>query len=89
MGGDQNIREIRTALEIAKGHNVKTCVYFGAETVAEVYPIIDLLDYFKIGPYIEKHGGLDSPTTNQRFYKVSEEGIVNQTHLFRKPKINT
>ena len=86
MGGDQNIKEIESALKIAKDHSLKTGVYFGAETVAEVQPIINLLDFFKIGSYMEKFGGLDSPTTNQRFFKVVGNEIINQTHLFRKPQ---
>lgn len=86
MGGDQNIKEIESALKIVKAHNLKTCVYFGAETVAEVQPIVHLLDFFKTGSYMAKFGGLNSPTTNQRFFKVVGSEIVNQTHLFRNPQ---
>ena len=32
--------------------------------------MLALLDYLKLGPYDERLGGLDSPTTNQRFYRV-------------------
>ena len=38
-------------------------------------------DYVKIGPYMEHYGPLNSPTTNQRLYKI--EGPVHKdiTHL--------
>ena len=32
--------------------------------------MLALLDYLKLGPYDERFGGLDSPTTNQRFYRI-------------------
>ena len=30
-------------------------------------------DYVKVGPYIEHFGPLNSPTTNQRLYKVTHD----------------
>ena len=34
------------------------------------------LDYIKVGPYIEKLGALNSPTTNQRFYVLKNGEII-------------
>ena len=39
-------------------------------------------DYIKLGPYIERLGGLGSPDTNQRYYKVEADRMVDMTHLF-------
>lgn len=36
--------------------------------------LLELLDYIKVGPYVESLGALDSPTTNQRLYQVIHEG---------------
>lgn len=32
---------------------------------------VRLFDYLKLGPYLERDGGLRSRTTNQRLYHVS------------------
>ena len=31
--------------------------------------IVDLADYYKIGPYIPERGPLNNPNTNQKFFK--------------------
>ena len=31
--------------------------------------LVNLLDYYKVGPYIPERGPLNKETTNQRFYK--------------------
>lgn len=46
---------------------------------------IEELQWLKIGDYKEDLGGLDSPTTNQKFFARSPLGFwENKTHLFRK-----
>ena len=45
---------------------------------------LEFFDYIKLGPYIEGKGGLDSPNTNQRFYKVENEQLVDWTYKFWK-----
>ena len=39
------------------------------------------MNYIKLGPYIEALGGLKSPDTNQRLFKVSEEGELNRIDI--------
>ncbi len=42
-------------------------------------------DFIKIGPYIEHLGPLNQPTTNQRLYRVSHEGTLEDiTYRFWK-----
>jgi len=43
-------------------------------------------DYVKLGPYIEKRGGLDCPTTNQRLYKIENREWIDMTALFQRKK---
>ena len=38
----------------------------------------------KLGPYIEELGPLNSKTTNQRFYKIEKNKLVDITNLFWK-----
>ena len=41
-------------------------------------------DYIKLGPYMPEHGGLKSPDTNQRFYKVIDGNLLDFTSRFQK-----
>ena len=41
-------------------------------------------DYLKFGPYLEEKGGLKSADTNQRYYKVVDGELIDQTERFRK-----
>ncbi|NCC99881.1 MAG: anaerobic ribonucleoside-triphosphate reductase activating protein [Bacteroidia bacterium] len=82
MGGDDdtNKEELITFLELAKKYGYRTCLYSGRCGIIE--EITEHLDYLKEGPWIESLGGLDSPTTNQRFYRMPEREDL--THLFQK-----
>ena len=53
-----------------RARGLKTCLYSGFDTAAPFAAILPLLDFLKLGPYDERLGGLDSPATNQRFYRV-------------------
>lgn len=42
-----------------------------------VYLDLGVLDYIKIGPYMEDYGGLDNPNTNQKMFKVIHTRVSN------------
>lgn len=70
MGGDQNIRELRSAFQVVKALGLKVAHYSGADD-PQPYTTALLngeIDYLKIGHYDKEKGPLNSPTTNQRFY---------------------
>ena len=73
MGGDAEPMKVREyALWIRKNHpEIKTCWYSG-RNLEQAAPVLDALDFIKVGPFIEAAGPLDSPTTNQRFYKIEQ-----------------
>lgn len=83
MGGDQNIEELLNFLTICKEYNLKTCLYTGADEIEFPY-LFNLLDYIKIGHYDKNLGGLNSPTTNQKFYKIENLELIDLTNLFQK-----
>jgi anaerobic ribonucleoside-triphosphate reductase activating protein len=93
MGGDGSPAEVNRMATMVKAAGLKTCWYSGRE---ELSPAIDLanFDFIKLGPYDEAHGGLDSPTTNQRFYRVEDNpatetrSLIDATALFRKKPLN-
>ena len=63
-----------------KEFGVKTALYSGLDTMNP--NLFSLLDYYKVGSYKKKYGGLDKPFTNQRLYKIEDMNFKNITHLF-------
>ena len=70
MGEGQSPAQLQKALQIVRFHGLKTCLYSGCESVEPFRDLLPLLDYLKLGEYRPDRGGLDSPNTNQRFYRV-------------------
>lgn len=96
MGGDARPAELCWLVsELRKIYpDLKYAVYSGNPIIRPDYYV--LFDYIKIGGYDKTLGGLDSETTNQKFFKLwweeSGEGktksksrkIENQTYKFKK-----
>ena len=86
MGGDSDPKEVeRLATHIraiSKGA-IKTAWYSGRQCLPESCSIIKF-DYIKLGEYVQDLGGLSSPKTNQRMYRIQQGVMVDITHLFQK-----
>lgn len=67
MGGDGDLEELYYLFDkcILFLPYLKIAWYTGRESIPENLPLID---YIKIGPYIENRGPINNPNTNQRFY---------------------
>ena len=71
MGGDQQIADIACAMYwIRAKFGLKTCLYSGSDDLERLKVLAPVADYIKVGSYHKELGGLDSPATNQRMYKV-------------------
>lgn len=89
MGGDNDIKKV---FELASFlffglMSMKLAWYTGYNHLEILdMPEIVMFDYIKTGRYIEKLGGLDSPTTNQRFFKhtLDENKWEDLTYMFQK-----
>lgn len=71
MGGDSDPEGVHKLAKWVKNNylGLKICWYSGRELENDrdfLYP----LDFIKVGPFVEEFGGLDSPDTNQRFYRI-------------------
>lgn len=86
MGGDQNIEDLISACRTVKSYGLKTCVYSGSNNKYKFDSMLELLDYLKIGPYMQYYGGLDQITTNQRFYKIKDKELLDITYKFQEKK---
>jgi len=72
LGGEWDETELSNLLHIAVGgFKLKTCLYSNKDSIPE--SILPLLDYYKVGPFIEEFGGLNNIHTNQRFFNSSGE----------------
>lgn len=71
---------LRIADYIRSAHGVKVALYSGREDVEDA--VWRAFDYVKVGPYIPEKGPLNSPTTNQRLYKVEHrDGQWSKTDI--------
>lgn len=103
MGGDNFIKQLIECARDIKHYypNLKVAWYSGRRNLdgSKIEELKTYLDYVKIGPYIKQLGGLDNPSTNQRFYRIDRvpaiEGhpelgfklkLVDQTYLFQSKK---
>lgn len=84
MGGDQNQSDLLNCFNIVKQFGLKICLYSGNDNQDSLNDIINYCDYLKIGHYDEVLGGLDSHTTNQRFYSRVANAFVDTTYLFQR-----
>jgi anaerobic ribonucleoside-triphosphate reductase activating protein len=100
MGGDNFIKQLAELASDIKYHypNLKIAWYSGRSGLydSRIKELMTYLDYIKIGPYVKQLGGLDSPSTNQKFYRIDKVPIVvehpelgtkfkliDQTYLFQ------
>ena len=84
MGGDSNPLEVDTLAHFIKiNYPIKTAWYSGRQELSKDINLNNF-NFIKLGPYIEDLGPLNSKTTNQRFYKIEEDKLVDITNLFWK-----
>lgn len=84
MGGDADPAAVERSAVLVKrlsGGKLKTAWYSGMDELASGIRAAHF-DYIKIGSYIEALGGLASPTTNQRFYRVENGELHDRTSVF-------
>lgn len=85
MGGDRYPELINNLAHFIKHTfpDLKVSWYSGRKNLSEKI-CLDNFNYIKLGPYIESLGGLDKKTTNQKFYKVYNNELIDITTLFQK-----
>jgi anaerobic ribonucleoside-triphosphate reductase activating protein len=83
MGGDNSPEEVLRLAKIVKKFDKKTAWYSGKQNFPNNFAL-SFFSYIKLGPYVEHLGGLDSPSTNQRFYRIENDRIIDITQRFCK-----
>lgn len=90
MGGDaapQEVERLSVFLRLKTKGRLKTGWYSGKNNFPTDCSLKNF-DYIKLGPYLKDLGGLDSATTNQRFYKIEEGKMIDITYCFAKKNKN-
>ena len=81
MGGDANHKEIADLSEfLHMTTDKKVAMYSGDEEIDNL--LVDVLDYYKVGPYIKEKGPLTDPNTNQRLYLIKNKELIDITYKF-------
>jgi len=89
MGGDASPKEVeRLAGYLSTNHNIKTAWYSGRNHLPDNLSLTHF-NFIKLGPYIEHLGGLDSPTTNQQFYRIDKNMMIDITFVFQQKNITS
>lgn len=86
MGGDGDPREVERLaglIRIESEGRLKTGWYSGRGTLPADCDLSQF-DFIKLGPYDRRLGGLDSPSTNQRFYRIDNGSMIDETARFRQ-----
>ena len=92
FGGEADIDSLIELFMYAH-RKVRTAWYCGLDRIPkDKLGILQYLNYVKIGHFDIDLGGLDSPTTNQKFYAVMQTGfqsnkLIDLTYKFNK-KLN-
>lgn len=86
MGGDAEpsaVEKLSLYIRTISCNRLKTAWYSGKPKLPEDCAA-GSFDYVKLGPYVARLGGLDSPDTNQRFYRVEDGVMRDETARFSK-----
>ena len=88
MGGDANPSEVDDIAQDIKEYypELKVGWYSCRQELSEDIELGNF-DVIKLGPYKEEFGPLNSRTTNQRLYKVSDGELIDITSKFWKHEI--
>lgn len=80
--GKDMVRLLEIARYVKNKYDIAVAIYSGRNNVEEEY--YEIFDYVKVGEYKKEFGPLNSSTTNQRLYRMTEGEKEDITHLFWK-----
>ena len=89
MGGDADpveVERLSLFVRAETGNHLKTAWYSGKQDFPAACSW-ESFDFVKLGPYVERLGGLDGPGTNQRFYRIKNGEFSDITKSFLKNSV--
>lgn len=85
MGGINDYNTLYHLMAHLKYRGYKIAIYSGHDYFQP--GIVDLADYYKIGPYIPERGPLNNPNTNQKFFKKENNEWIDITYRFQLKRV--
>lgn len=86
-GGEWDAPHLVRLAKLTRERNLLACLYTGRELSELPRQVLETFDFIKTGKWRPELGGLPSPSTNQRFYRVELlNGVTtfhDQTDQFR------
>lgn len=88
FGGEWDLEYLENIIKyIRKNYKLKVALYSGQDArFFRKTTVSQLLDYLKVGSFVNSLGGLRSPTTNQRLYWIISPLWVDITKRFWRIK---
>jgi anaerobic ribonucleoside-triphosphate reductase activating protein len=84
MGGDaapHEVARLAAFVRTSAAGKIKTGWYSGKAALPAGISLSHF-DYIKLGAYVERLGGLNAPTTNQRFYRIENGAMIDRSDWF-------
>ena len=72
---------MRLAGYVKSKSSLKVAWYSGKKVLPPNFTFYNF-DFIKLGPYIQSLGGLNSPKTNQKFYKIENLQMIDISSVF-------
>ena len=82
MGGDNDPEKVLNIAKYAKQFQKKIAWYSGNPNLYKDAYLF--FDYIKTGQYIQELGALNSQNTNQRFYRIENQIMIDITEQFKR-----
>ena len=88
MGGDGDPEAVSALAEYLRRSRLDLRIaWYSGRTEPPAGFRAERFDYLKLGPYVEALGGLRSPATNQRLWRLRPDGSrTDLTHRFRQER---
>jgi len=81
-GGEWQILELIVLIDFIKRKGLKVALYTGYDFTFFNQAFLKKIDFIKTGAWKEDLGGLNSKTTNQRFYSLNEGKISKEIFFY-------
>lgn len=88
MGGDNDKCSLIEFAKYIRNNYDLSVGWYSGESELDLSMYGNYFNYIKVGPYIKELGPLNSPTTNQRLYHISNGKVTDITYTFWKNRSN-
>ena len=83
MGGDCDRNMLLDMAHYILSIGKRVAWYTGSDVLPTDFPVADF-DFIKVGSYIAALGGLKSSATNQRFFRIENGEMIDETYRFQR-----